>query len=124
MLNQPSYTSGFETKLLYKETYRDFTIYIYDLGDYPAVFIEIPQTHHYYHKHHKDIKNQNVHGGLVYSQSKLGFIKNSWFIGWDYGQDGDYTVFNSSMGFSGKRYLTEEILADAKKYVDEITNKK
>lgn len=120
-MENPSYQSTRKYELLHSEKYKEFNIYIWDLGTHPTAYLEIPKEHSFYERRYSNIENNNVHGGLTYSERELGEKSNSWFIGWDYAHYGDYTGYSFQSSIYEKMYRTEEILEEAKKYADEIS---
>lgn len=99
----------------------NFKYYILNLGTHPTAYVELPVTNYYYSKSIEDIDIE-VHGGITYSCSYLYLPKvkltNSWFIGWDYANLGDFMGY---YGWSypthifrnrGKKWTSEEIMQD------------
>ena len=81
------------------------------------------------------VRNIETHFGLTYSRDYLVVnrnvknvndctIKDSWFIGWDYGHLGDYTEFDDigdwTTNVYGKRWTTKEILHDCISVINQI----
>lgn len=96
---------------------------IVSLGTHPCAYIELPKEHEYYGKDYDDI-DISCHGGITYISSQ-GIIskdnenhRDGFWIGWDYGHYGDYMgyeeTFSIDLRIGGKRWTTEEILAQVK----------
>lgn len=62
----------------------------------------------------------DCHGGLTYSENRLLLDYGGWWIGWDYGHNGDYCGFTD---FGGRRYTTEEVVEECKRVIDQVIDK-
>lgn len=135
---EPSYRykKNFARNLL-TGTYNGYKFYIQDLGRFPTAYIEIPKEDKIYNIDYTDsmVRNIETHFGLTYSRDYLVVnrnvknvndctIKDSWFIGWNYGHLGDYTEFDDigdwTTNVYGKRWTTKEILHDCISVINQI----
>lgn len=116
------YSSKRKRKLLYREKFENYEIFIMNLGTHPTAYIKVPETHPFYGKDYNEVEIEDieVHGGITYCDDHL-FISdteevNGWFIGWDYAHAGDFfkTDYEPLRGFRGddKKWTTEEIIAE------------
>ena len=116
--------------MLDADIYKGFEYYILSLGTHPCAYVRIPEWHKFYHK---DYDNCYVecHGGMTYASDNLqitdgGDKVKGWFIGWDYAHYGDYMgyyeMFNSEYtGENNHRWTTEEILAEVKGVIEQLS---
>ena len=123
LLKPMVYQKDRDIELLYNDIYRGYHFYILNLGTHPTVYVEIPKNHKYFQKSYIDIENIYVHGGLTYSDDFLmtsygTIMKNSWFIGWDYGHCDDY-CFDLN---DGKVWTTEEIIEDCINVINQLND--
>ena len=125
------YTENPLCKILMSGKYKNYQFYIMSMGTHPTAYVEIPKGHKLYEKDYNQICYMgidiNVHGGLTYSCSILGDIKeDSWFIGWDYAHYGDYYAmpfeFNPELEsvICKKKWTTLEILEDVKRCIETL----
>lgn len=120
------YQSSRKIELLYDAPYRGYHFYILNLGTHPTAYVEISKDHKFYKKNYIDIDDKIiVHGGLTYSSDHLNIDKNikiedSWFIGWDYAHYDDYCCFTSQLANFGKKWTTEEIMAECKNVINQL----
>lgn len=117
------YSLNITRELLANAKYKNYNFYIYNLGNHPTAYVEIPKESKLYKKEHNDI-NIDVHGGLTYSDDCLDGHYNSWFIGWDYAHFDDYTtsseMFLVEWDSIGKKWTTREILEEVFNVIDQI----
>lgn len=135
---EPSYRykKNFARNLL-TGTYNGYKFYIQDLGRFPTAYIKIPKEDKIYNIDYTDsmVRNIETHFGLTYSRDYLVVnrnvknvndctIKDSWFIGWDYGHLGDYTEFDDigdwTTNVYEKKWTTKEILHDCISVINQI----
>lgn len=110
-------------KILVADNYKGFDYYILDYGVYPCAYVEVSNTKF----NGIDYDNIGLHcyGGLTYSKSRLqGVKKTGWYIGWDYAVQeisfGHKVTFPKLLPTDGKRWTTEEIIAECRSVVDEV----
>lgn len=107
----------------------NFHYCVVSLGTHPCAYVELPKEHKYYGRYYDDI-DIVCHGGLTYC-SDQGIItktnenhKDGYWIGWDYAHYGDYagyeTMYPIELMSGGKRWTTEEILADVEDVVRQL----
>lgn len=110
-------------EILDSGNYKGFDYYILNFGVYPCAYVEASNTK--FNGIDYDNIRLHCHGGLIYSKSRLqGIEKTGWYIGWDYAHSGDFfgyrVAFPKSLSIYGKRWTTEEIIAECKSVIDEI----
>ena len=109
--------------ILATDTYKGLTYYVLNLGTHPCAYVDVTGTDLQY-KDYNDIDIE-CHFGLTYSREYLnGVNRKGWFIGWDYAHCDDYVgykePFFETMRSKGKRWTTEEIVAECKDVIDQI----
>lgn len=121
---EPSYRykKNFARNLL-TGIYNGYKFYIQDLGRFPTAYIEIPKEDKIYNIDYMDsmVRNIETHSGLTYSRDCLVVnsnvknvndytIKDSWFMGWDYGHLRDYTEFDDIGNWTTNVYKKSGLL--------------
>jgi hypothetical protein len=107
-----------EMEILHEGKYNGYDFLIFSIGTHPTAYVRIPKNHKYYGKTYDEI-TINCHGGLTYTNNRIG-NKIGWWIGWDYAHFSDYTGHEYSFYRDGKRWSTEEIFDDVKKVINFI----
>lgn len=105
--------------------YKGFNYYVLSMGTHPCAYIDVTDTD----LNGKDfyLIDLECHGGLTYAEKSLHTVdKKGWFIGWVYVHLGDYAGYEmmypeyNQMG--GRKWHTEEIVAECKAVIDRILN--
>lgn len=115
-------------ELLYNDFYKGYHYYILSLGTHPTAYIEIPKKNILYEKDYDEIYKMGIYppvnGGLTYSDGILWISENtlmrdSWYIGWDYGHCCDYYGgFNDKINKNNKKWTTKEIIEECQNAID------
>lgn len=105
--------------------YKGFNYYVLSMCTHPCAYIDVTDTD----LNGKDfcVIDLECHGGLTYSRNYLATVdKKGWFIGWDYAHWGDYAgyemIYPEERQVGGKKWHTEEIVAECKAVIDRILN--
>ena len=110
-------------ELLAAGAYKHFLYAVTSMGSHPCAYVQIPESHPLYMAETDVIETSVVcHGGITYTGDRaVGLndqIPDGFWIGWDYAHYGDYLGF--AIGFSGRRWTTEEIEAECKAVIDQL----
>ena len=125
------YQKDRKIELLFRNIYKGYNFYIFNLGTHPTAYIEIPKDNKLYGKRYNEIYDMgydiDVHGGLTYSDNELiGIKSNDWFIGWDYAHCDDYAGYYMDMPIEfqigGKKWTTVEIIKECESAINQIIN--
>lgn len=99
--------------------YKGFDFYVLNLGTHPCAYIDVSETE-LAGKYYDDI-NIDCHCGITYACETLATVdKSGWFIGWDYAHIGDFVSRTTYFDIEGRRWTTEEIVAECKMVIDQI----
>lgn len=119
MSKEVIYKTHFSRELLVSGECLGYKYWIMNFGTHPVAYVEIPKNHKLYGERRYSI-DIDVHGGITYTSPELYIapyeeIKDSWFIGWDYGHAGDYLGWFAEFGYytpEYKKWTTKEIQQD------------
>lgn len=125
------YGTEFKVELLYRDNYKGYDYFVYNLGLHPTAYIRVGKNDMLYLKNTDDLCFLNVHGGITYAEPylhgyELLYDTRSWFIGWDYSHYNDYSglylnndyVLMDELGL--RKWKTSEIINDCKDLIDDI----
>lgn len=100
-------------EVLDHDVYRGVEYYIVNRGSWPCAYINVL-------KDKKEKVDSLCHGGVSWHDRYIPGIdkaKGKYWLGWDYGHSGDYTVFGLHMTM-GKVWHTDEILKEVREVID------
>ena len=66
----------------------------------------------------------DCHGGITYARVGVWKFAGGYWLGWDYGHLGDYTVFPRGEGsFCGMPYFVKDVVYECKRVIDQIVER-
>lgn len=96
---------------------------VLSLGSHPCCYLRVPEGHPYYQVDYPNIP-LSCHGGLTYSAPGLTVFpseaREGCWIGWDYAHWNDFTFFDPLRPLPGRKWTTEELLADVREAAVEL----
>lgn len=126
-MEKVNYSKTRNSYCLHEEDYNGWKIVIVNLGIHPCGYIgTTDKASPFWEKGYSELSDMeyygDCHGGFTYGNfGVMGFYKDVWFLGWDYGHAGDYAGYDESKeDNTDKKWTTEEILKEAKEQVDAI----
>lgn len=122
MTTEMKYTLSRTVIILQKGTYQGYSYFIINTGWHPCAYVCVPKGHKYYKKSYDSIPI-DCHGGLTFADKDFNYnpivIKDHWWIGWDYGHYGDYTMLVTEDSKS-TRWTTEIIYKEVQDVIKQL----
>lgn len=130
-MNEMKYSKERITRCLYEEKTEDgYMIIIISLGTHPCAYIGVPKGHKLYGVSSEELNDSecyiDCHYGCNYSDDNvMGFHRDYWFLGWDYGHCDDFIGYYLKDGTSellrqDKKWTTEEIYQECLVALEDI----
>ena len=123
-------------EVLCLDKYHNYDFLIVNMGTHPTAYVRIPKTHPFYQTFYDYINPEPVGfeaGPFTFSRNSSEFasyldtpIPNGWYLGWDYAHIGDFIGGHSDRYpySSGRKYTTENIIADCKYIINYLLENK
>lgn len=116
------YKNTREVERLHTTKYKGYRYAILSMGYHPCAYVEVPASHPYFGKSYDEC-DIDCHCGLTYGRDFLATfnVKNTWWIGWDYGHCDDYAGYAPFLG--GKKWTAAEIDKECKNVIEQLIAK-